>query len=833
MANFQINPRAITQYDTISHHLERFEESGTDPYRFNWRAVHGTTLGADFKLALKKLEGILYVISGGQPDYANGKQWYDVEHPRCRWLVEQWEEKPTDIVGEVVVNFYEAAALGEISGAAGSPIGVAVRSRSGDPRAQFKRAQHTDYFPFDSVQRTDGHKVHDPASTFKPFLTWPNSEDVKITYTSPVGKTATSARVYRSTGSPIGMVPVSPGVWEATIPSHTQGTWVDWYIRAEFSDDPGKFHYDPFVGVTGGIEDTPVYAGEIPDPEHGRAANAAYSFVFYSHFNPYQYGLPELLDENEPHTPGNWLRRCTDSYLFDNSADIQPGLINLARYTLDYIGRYLTEHDPDLRPDYLCCWRTYIVWRWTGSNTPDLYEPGGKGGVSGTDPLHNKPSEPNAGDLDKRRSWRGNPSAWSSDTAFTAANFDYGGDESWLTPPSRLLLESDPYDDPIFKKNLRKYKDRGLHYGDVIDPIHIQEIIDAVDYLMTNGLVTRAPIHTQPYTFNNPWGHPCGWIDGDSSECPFSLPCGESIQHNRTCCSAFIPPDTCIPHDPPATWADCNLISTCRLSRWSSSRISSSPTYGTKWWRDESVSCNGESEFTEGTISAQIAQSHRFGGVIYNGYTPCRDCVGLSIPSCDYPDGFRRSGQFGASYYLCGPPWAYLGPVGDGDHGNGHLKTREGYVGQGPSMGNKFEPGSVSSCATTSPNAPEPDFESITSVIDYGVASSWYKFDDPASLGPLDLTPPSIPGLGNYNWRGEPLFYITHTPHEWAPCAGQYVDDLTAEIAPDTECNNTWVYVKVDMNKDSEGIPTLFNYDLSISNPYDDCPCRTYRGPDC
>jgi hypothetical protein len=362
--------------------------------------------------------------------------------------------------------------------------------------------------------------VHDPASTFQPFTPWPDSEDVVVRYVPPAAVMSIEWLAVITSHDLYPMTEVEPGVWEATTPARTQGEHGWWFLLGNFNGQP-QLRHDPFIGVDAqGDELEPVRRGAISDPEHigtsieQRHADDAYYFVFYSHYNPYASGLPELLDENAPGTPGSWLRRGTDSYEFDSSENIQPGLINLARFVLDHIGARVQHHPSGRGDPELCCQSMPIVWRWSGANTPDLYRGGGKGGTAGSSPLHNHPAHGDAGSSDARKSWRGIEMAWQNAgdvPGFFPDNWYYGDNESWLTWEDRLTLDPDPLNPP-FEAIIRDYGGRGLRAGDAIDPVFLLEIIDAVDYLISNGLVVQVPIHTAPRTplSSEVWNTPCG-----------------------------------------------------------------------------------------------------------------------------------------------------------------------------------------------------------------------------------------------------------------------------------------------------------------------------------
>jgi len=860
MPEHPITPTAITRYDTVSQHSEMFDGPGAVPYRFNWRAVHGAQLAQDFKLALKKLEGLLYVLWGSQPDYAAQKQWYTREHPRCRWGSEQWWEQPNDIPPpQGFWNFLETAALGQIKD--GVMPTVPVRSRSGDPAVQFKRSQHSQYFPLGSVQRYcgapggTGHQVHDPASTFKQFPAWPAAENVVIRYVQPPAVTSVEWLAVITTHDLHLMSQVQPGIWEATIPALGQDEYVWWFLLGNFNGQPGNY-YEPFVGVDAqGNELEPQRRGRLSDPEHvgpsvsQRHADDAYYFTFFSHYNPYAHGLPELLDENEPGTPSNWLRRGTDEYRFDSSENIQPGLVNLARFVLDSIGALVQHHPGSRGNEDLCCMSMPIVWRWSGANRPDLYRGGGKGGTAGSSPLHNHPAHLNAGSADARKSWRGIEMAWrDADTVpgFFPDNWWYGDDESWLAWPERLTLDPDPLNPP-FLALMRDYGGRGLREGDAIDPVHLLEIIDAVDYLITNGLVVQVPIHTAPRTPapDDVWGTPCGQVHfwGQSTYPPPDDQWDYTeIDVNGLCCQEVLPGPVCVPYDKPS-WAECTGLGKCYIGR-SYLKICNTYTWDTNVTNIEMVICNVTNQNGFWWIY-DLFSGHEYGGYIYNSWDPKGPHGGLEAQAddprdcraCECPNEGSESAQYGASYWLCGPDQSLYGPDGDNLHGNGLTKPREDQQGDfsatGPSMGNRFASGSVYACATPGINEPLPDFHTVTGVVDRGNAGVWYKHD-PCTLGrwPDYAPPPPIPGLGLWNYdHTSPLYTLTKTPMQG--CEQYNAQSLIADVGIQDfgGCSPDQVYVRIDLNLDAEGVPRLYDYDLGIASPFDDCPCKTWTGP--
>jgi len=91
----------------------------------------------------------------------------------------------------------------------------------------------------------------------------------------------------------------------------------------------------------------------------------------------------------------------------------------------------------------------------------------------------------------------------------------YGGGYSWGTAPGTFVLMYEPAWDP-FAQVWAKYPSWGLRPGDVIEAVHIQEIIDAVDYLIDYGVWTSIPICTRKRTPGQFMGRPCGTTHGTS-----------------------------------------------------------------------------------------------------------------------------------------------------------------------------------------------------------------------------------------------------------------------------------------------------------------------------
>jgi hypothetical protein len=230
----------------------------------------------------------------------------------------------------------------------------------------------------------------------------------------------------------------------------------------------------------------------------------------------------------------------------------------------------------------------------------------------------------------------------------------------------------------------------------------------------------------------------------------------------------------------------------------------------------------------------EIYNGHMLGGWIRNVWSPTCPLVS---PLCYCPAEGTVSAQYGLSYWLCGPDQAWNGPEGDAFHGNGYTKPRQDLEGNfsstGPSMGNRFASGSVYACATPGINEPTPDFYTVTGVVDHGNAAAWYSHNlCSAGRFPDYDPPPNIPGLGLWNYDGSsPLYTLTKTPS--GPCPAKDNQELNADVGVQDfgGCDPDQVYVRIDLNLQG-GIPTLYDYNLNIADPFDDCPCKTWTGPD-
>jgi hypothetical protein len=281
----------------------------------------------------------------------------------------------------------------------------------------------------------------------------------------------------------------SGSTYTATIPEQDHGTQCRWYLKY-FFDDTTPLNNDVARYSPGGAS--------VPD------ASAQYTFTWFTHYNPYGSGLPEVLDNYN----GVDIRHGTDFYSFDESETIQPNLITFVRNVISNLvgttctwddspcddliglghpGRFF--HNPRLRSttDGACCAYWPIKFYWSGSNYYPHYISGGKGDSAfsiNTYPLHNGQAELSLGSAAARKTWGGVEYAFDGDPL---NNKKYGGTASWgVVPFAQKLQYTGSEDAQVYAK----YEHVGLKSQMVIDAVHIQEIIDAMNYLVRYGLWT-------------------------------------------------------------------------------------------------------------------------------------------------------------------------------------------------------------------------------------------------------------------------------------------------------------------------------------------------------
>jgi len=746
----------------------------------NWE----DTLGGKFALALEQLEGLLYAVFGSRPGAYNMSgtwrkcQWYDRVHPRCLWGPEMWERQI--ITGQTGCNESgncyeykttgkEYAALGENPPCCPMPKpSVPIRSRSGDPARQYERGVHDrTYFPLGSVERDYSTGDYDPEGSGWFGATQPGRNDagtelwlatangytqkageaVKFYWTKPGAvATPTSVTLYYQLKAPGGAwgtwqtaaMTLPGGKYEAQLSAQQHGTECRWYVKYYYDGDPDVTKYEP------GGDAAPADAD-------------AYYLQWFTHFNPYANGLPEMLDSYG----GVNVRHGTDYYQFDGSEVVQPELLNMVRWVLSWLGgdcctgEYETcaetdhrceafHHNPRFRggDQGICCVPMPIRFRWSGSNVHPHYVTGGKGLVGGDTPdprpLHNHPQHvPDEGDTwgseAARKTWRGINMLYAGDGT-TFDNPYYGGGYSWGTAPGTFKLLYEP-DYATYAAVFAKYPTWGLRPGDVIEAVHLQEIIDAVAYLIDNGVWTTDPIKTCKKKPDAYLGKPCdlqyySWASGPVSGSPF--PCADEsggkhyyyvsdhVYPCRGCCgptsvcndpsayyvyddyyqtlqggvyvtqnsSGTYNPDSQHCDDfPAADWEDCwnqegdctpgkCVMVACRTKTCRNWPFDDE-CYDTEVW--ESTGCNG-------TLTSLNCQVPPLGCGIYTcrqgcwwwdgwdeEWTHCTD--GGYWGSHSYPcSASSRVASSGLSYHFCTGPACAGG--WDDDHGGGHKKHR-------------------------------------------------------------------------------------------------------------------------------------------------------------
>ncbi len=698
-----------------------------DPGEMNWE----NTLGGKFAVAIKQLEGLMYAIFGSRPhdDPGNPRwQWYDRQHPRCLWGPEIWE--PSIIVDPLKGcgthgNCWDYDFIGEYVAMGGlvpnfvyGVPSVPVRSRSGDPAGQFAAGVHNrTIFPIGSVERTQSTSPFDPKGSGDFGATQPGRQDgkgfvveagetVTFKYIEPAGPDSpTSVDLWWSEKPPGGawstFVPVSmtnaAGVWTKDIAAKIHGTEFRWFVQTTHDEFPGQLiTYDPGGSSKPADED-------------------AYYIQWFTHFDPgpsanvsYGHGLPEMLDDYG----GVDVRHGTDFYQFDGSETVQPELINLLRFAVSWIcgtsclnedtgctenlAGSTAHHNPRFRGssvEGLCCVPLPIRFYYSGSDVYPHYRRRGKGhpnnwGPLDTKPMKNHPDENPHGVVAARMSWRGIENLYRDDP------FDnpfYGGGSSWGMAPSELQLWNE--DPPENAKIYAKFPNAGLQAGDVIDPVHIQEIIDAVAYLVDNGVWSSAPICTRSRTPGTYMGEKCGMIrsrtkysdDGEGGTCEKENESVNQFCNCWQCCANQLECDfgqedvcnnpgfVCEKFEKPSL-KDCR--DPCRLDKCYMKATKGSFTCplceGDCCVRRhfEEIDCNGGSDNCCGSHNADGFQE---------GFGPGLGDGPISGSSISGSGGLRRAVTCdrmvcGMSYYICTPDKCEFG--WDDDHGGSFKKSR-------------------------------------------------------------------------------------------------------------------------------------------------------------
>ncbi|MEW6199810.1 MAG: hypothetical protein AB1601_14250 [Planctomycetota bacterium] len=919
MAFVDITSAQTTTFGTHSHGEEGFATPGGQyPAQLKWSDLHPPgvkvlpkgsapagageinwedTLGGKFALALEKLEGLLYVVFGSRPGAFprtggyDKCQWYDRIHPRCLWGPEMWERRI--LVGPLGCNETgtcwdyqptgkEYAALGENPPCCPMPKPqVPIRTRSGDPAGQFATGTHDRaYFPLGSVERdhqsgfpfdpegfgwfgaTQPGRVDSPAwlKTANGY-TWKAGQAVKVYWTKPGSiTTPTSVTLFYQLKGPGGAwgswqsvaMALSGGKYQATLAAQRHGTECRWYIRYFWNDpDPQK----------------PDVTKYEPGGDAAPAADEAYSFAWYTHFNPYAYGLPEMLSDYG----GVDVRHGTDHFECDGGEGVQPALISMLRWVLSWLGgdcctgEYDTcaetddrcdavHHNPRFRggDDGLCCVPMPIKFRWSGSNQHPHYMTGGKAGGTDTQPLHNRAED--AGSQAARKTWRGINMLYADDEHFD--NPFYGGGYSWGTAPGTFVLMYKPNHDP-FAKVWAKYPEWGLRPGDVIEAVHIQEIVDAVDYLVDKGVWTTIPICTRKRTPGQYMGYDCGhhYAEGYTS--------GHGTygsEYRKACDKCCANAEGCYPYDhalgywyhqwgpgyddswteypdtceawPAPTWEECTQNCSSAKCHMMSRKKGFSHYDGVEttsckrmWWRD--TVCDGYDPLGQfGGEAAPGCGYHRTERGCYEWDWQSQGWV--ASPNKGY--GCTRRVE-GYSYYACTPDQCNHG--WDDDHGGLFKKNRLDHVwhpglyskATGP-PGNEFSGnclGDMFGCGQIYPLGPDDGlwFHEVTGIYWRGLVPSWFdgcsgmpgcSSECSWSLEEVQALPPAIPGYGHHDEDGDPLcnvYYHAETGcfSSWQGAAACDGHVCRCSLGDFPACKGEAAWVAVDLNLDGSGRP--------------------------
>lgn len=987
----QTEEKADLVFETSNHVSSALMgPSTTIPSIIHWQDIHiiDPTLGEDFKLAAEKLEGLLYAIFGSRPKtYSPYVEWYKRENPRCNWMpeqkVEDWDGSMQDddpVCTSMVLRYWETAAYGENGPRDGSETScpkphVPIRSVSGDWRTQIiddSRTHDRTVFPVltsageFTVARDDGSQLdYNDRQTFDPkgdgdFGGDPtligsdgdyhiDGEDVTIYYTPPesIAELIDSVHLYYDKGATgtfteVAMALNSDGTYEGEIPTDDHNTVCHWYVRVKYTPEGESqiTKFDPGVDSAPGSDSL--------------ASVEAYTFTFFSHYNPFPFGLPEVL---------SICKKGTDEYKFTGDEEIQFEMINLFRFVLDYLGSIFHYH-PDRRPEGIGCCRNFpIQFVWSGSapyphyrragktsdgkpihildkgveNWTEVFTatvsdtPGGHVGnliyldaeieeitgaissgckiiapngstatvkevygisLSYTDADSDFPVAPDlqgetvsfecpsydSGSVAARRSWRGvGDFKWDDNISPS-----YGQGRSWETIPLYLYTESDHRISEGEKKcrNLYTGYQAGLQEGDIIDAVHLREIITAIEFLIENGAWMKVPIKTRVstphisvrergcnefYSYDpildstNNWNTNC---TGASGKC--NVPTLDSDGFTYVCAD-YIKPDfeDCWSDDTPEgvpPIGRCYIEDThhtCRVYDWVSGA-----------WVLTDLSgyppCS-----TGDTDSLECYES--FPGVYLGGDVSSYDGPNELDPG-DWPDSFKMCSnkQYGWAGFVCGPRSCLSGI--DSTHGNSLRKLRSSGASypadllyDPASWGNCF--GESYTCGLLLDEDGEPTdshdlpFDSVSNVLMYGRVDPWIEYcgvdvEIGGFVSCLDaLNVPDITGYVD----NLPIDYDGETDGENAPlCTSQcYPTEEDSELYWRTRitcslneqaCNDeTEVWASINLNVDGRGIPTLVEYEEEPLDDFDSycdgltssqnwnrlawCPCETETGP--
>jgi len=787
-------------------HLSGEFSVGANPYTLgpdmNYVTVRTTEadgLMTDFRLALKRLEGLLYVSRGANPkSYRDGENYWLHADPRILWPEQEFDhthDATSPAVDDYSVHYWQTAARGiygtDVEGGyLTADTGYFDWARSVDLLFAYARshAHNTEFFPAGVITKPAfSGNYGDPLPT----------DNILITYAAPAAirdRVSTVSLIYKvngGTASTLAMTTADDGeTYTATIPNQADGSFITYHLKIVTSDTTPLAIYEP-PGTDWATEPTHlaesvVVTDELPieDPPemHHRAEGCFYYLKVMTHAGVYAGGLPEFLWETHTHPE---IRRCTGTWRFETLQNVTAGLVNVARFALDSFGRSVFQHDPQARgPAPSCCIDMPIRFRWSGSARYPLFQDGGKsigeGDPSG--PTTNHPLAVDRGHETARAYWRGCPAVFNDidNMAFSRALL-YGNDESWLSWPHYVKATCSyvygvGFSDPDWHRTFDECgMYRGLHAEDRISIDHVREIINAVNYLCeTNGLwwtreletCRRTPTNTVPIDeYVDDPGYSLDYNEGRTPDETIIEWCG-GVNGEMFCNTA--PPMT--PFSQPATIAEC---------------------------RDPSSSSD------ECVVAGRVPFHLEFfsgchDGVSWHTVSACYGSDGDSFrQTCNYmgEDGFPdhlfwegdqsfSGGTDGYSFWLCGPSAYYL-PVGsdafnnqdsawsdmDEDHGSNPAasKTRSIYSACGSygslatnaSMGNKADAAVACHSERTLSGLityKQVSFDTVTPVQFNGIAQAWAVpvIAECNECSPSSTVDEVVPPLPTFTYWGEP-----------------------------------------------------------------------------
>lgn len=637
---------------------------------------------------------------------------------------------------------------------------------------------------------------------------------------------------------------------------------------------------DPLPPAPASVTVSRSYTCYDPGGESLPADADAYSFCWFTHYNPCGRGLPEMLDED---WFGRDIRHGTDYYQFTGDEPVQAELINLLRFALAHLGHATCPPDRNSdesgcahtygsvvywNPRYrhptdsgdVCCQPINMRWWFSGSAPYPHYRRRGKGDPDielwdplDTRPLRNillvgeDPEDVPPGLEAARRSWRGFDNLYRNDPM---DNPHYGGGCSWGTPPAEFVLWYEGGEGDIYAK----FQFVGLRPGDVIDPIHIQEIIDAVNDLIDYGVWTYVPVCTRKRTPGTFMGYECGsyyfhdygdWIYGPGGCVEGHNEYQEGWQGCQKCCANAHTDEcrglSCDDHmwllkEYMHTWGDsCDTgpwddeywttEGTCDCIPWTK------PSYGDCIDPCEQAKCR-MTTYQQGSSGYQDPYAFEQ-DLCVKGYWRYTNCDTGTYPMGQHTAGkqclwmgdtwhanyecFRRVS--GVSYYICTPPAAYNG--WDDNHGNTFTKERWDHtwhpglyvVSTGPSSGNKF--GDIFACGDVYPGSNDAVWFEMVGEVNYaGSVPSWLEGCsstpgcDPECAWDTYELPAELPGYGYIDSWGDPICEKGTNTQGWHDL---YTVGLghqcSADWPPANSCRGETVWVAVDLNLDGTDTP--------------------------